>query len=127
MSKGQTQAKRRGRPPKPIEEAKRWPLKTRTTKEMFERIVFAAKVSGRSVAQEIEHRLEQSFQGWDLPPAPDHPLELMVNDEMGAKARELHAQLVAQWVPLAERCVAYRKAEIALLSHLRDMRLETKS
>jgi hypothetical protein len=40
---------------------KRFPLSLRTTKELREKLEKAAKDTGRSLAQEIEFRLEQSF------------------------------------------------------------------
>jgi TraY domain len=42
---------------------KRYPLNMRTTKETRDRLEAAAAASGRSLAQEVEHRLEQSFSG----------------------------------------------------------------
>jgi hypothetical protein len=44
---------------------KRYPLNMRTTKETRDRIESAARASGRSLVQEVEHRLEQSFQDDD--------------------------------------------------------------
>ena len=52
---------KRGRPRLPKGEGKRFPINTRTTKELKERIDSAAHESGRSVSQEIEYRLERSF------------------------------------------------------------------
>lgn len=54
--------KKRGRPPLPAEEGKRFPLSMRTTKAVRESLHAAADQSGRSIAQEVEHRLERSFQ-----------------------------------------------------------------
>jgi hypothetical protein len=53
--------KRMGRP-RQSEEAKRVPVSFRTTPAMSEKIAAAAAASGRSVAQEVEARLELSFQ-----------------------------------------------------------------
>jgi hypothetical protein len=64
MGKGQMRpapARRRGRPALPAEEAKRHPLGIRTTKKLKDLLQRAADSSGRSVAQEIEFRLEQCF------------------------------------------------------------------
>jgi hypothetical protein len=52
---------RRGRPPLPAGQGKRYALGIRTTKELKDRLAQASAVSGRSVAQEIESRLEQSL------------------------------------------------------------------
>jgi hypothetical protein len=41
---------------------KRYPLNMRTTRELRDRIEAAAHASGRSLVQEVEYRLEQSFQ-----------------------------------------------------------------
>jgi predicted HicB family RNase H-like nuclease len=41
---------------------KRYPLNMRTTKELRDKIEWAATVSGRSLVQEVESRLEGSFQ-----------------------------------------------------------------
>jgi hypothetical protein len=53
---------RRGRPRLPEGEGKRYPLGIRTTKELRERLEAAAKASGRSLAQEVEFRLERSYE-----------------------------------------------------------------
>ena len=46
----------------PPGEGKRVPLNMRTTRELREKIEKNAANSGRSLVQEVEHRLEQSFQ-----------------------------------------------------------------
>ena len=53
--------KKRGRPPLPRGEGKRHPLNMRTTKEIRDRLEAAATASGRSLAQEVEFRLEAWF------------------------------------------------------------------
>lgn len=55
----------RGRPPKG-DEAKRHAIGIRTTKELKERIEREAAHTGRSVAQEVERRLERSFEADDF-------------------------------------------------------------
>jgi hypothetical protein len=63
MGKGQARpARRRGRPALPTEAVKRHALGIRTTKRLKDALQYAADSSGRSVAQEIEFRLEQSFR-----------------------------------------------------------------
>jgi len=54
-------------PPKAkrVPAGKRYPLNMRTTKELREKIEAAARASGRSLVQEVEFRLEQSFQKGD--------------------------------------------------------------
>jgi hypothetical protein len=61
MARGQPEKKPRGRPPVAAEKAKRYPLGIRTTKELKDLLQRAADSAGRSVAQEIELRLERSF------------------------------------------------------------------
>jgi hypothetical protein len=71
----QEQQRKRGRPPKAEDEVKRHPIGVRTTKALKEKIEDAAAGSGRSVAQEVEARLEQSFR-----PVERHialPLDMM--------------------------------------------------
>jgi uncharacterized protein (DUF1778 family) len=41
---------------------KRYPLNTRTTAEVRALLMAAAKLSGRSMTQEVEHRLQRSFE-----------------------------------------------------------------
>jgi hypothetical protein len=50
-------------PPKAkrVPAGKRYPLNMRTTKELREKIEAAARTSGRSLVQEVEFRLELSF------------------------------------------------------------------
>ena len=55
-------ARRRGRPALPPEEGKRYPLGIRTTKALRDALLSASRASGRSLAQEIEFRLEHSFR-----------------------------------------------------------------
>lgn len=56
------QPKRRGRKSLPEGEGKRVPLNMRTTQDVRDRLEAAATLSGRSLAQEVERRLEQSFE-----------------------------------------------------------------
>lgn len=50
-------ARRRGRPPLPAGEAKRFPLTIRTTKAQKDELLRASKAAGRSLAEEIDFRL----------------------------------------------------------------------
>src|SRR6478609_7194902 len=61
MSDAPEPSKRRGRPALPPEKGKRYALGLRTTKELRDLLQQAADSSGRSLAQEIEFRLERSF------------------------------------------------------------------
>ena len=47
------------------EAGKRYPLNMRTTREMRERLEAEARASGRSLAQEVEFRLQRSIQKTD--------------------------------------------------------------
>jgi hypothetical protein len=53
--------RKRGRPALSEEEARRANVSFRTTPQVRDKIVAAAQTAGRSVAQEVELRLEQSF------------------------------------------------------------------
>lgn len=62
MERKQKQSRaKRGRPALPPEAGKRFPLNMRTTKEVRDKLKAASNVSGRSLAQEVEYRLERSF------------------------------------------------------------------
>ena len=54
--------KRIGRPPKPAKNRKSVNFTFRSREEMREQLRAAAAVSGRSISEEIEYRLNQSFQ-----------------------------------------------------------------
>ena len=59
--------KRIGRPPKPPKNRKSVNFTFRSREEMREQLRVAADRSGRSISEEIEYRLNQSFQkGTDL-------------------------------------------------------------
>jgi hypothetical protein len=47
---------------KRVPKGKRIPLNMRTTQELRDRIEAAARASGRSLVQEVEYRVEQSFK-----------------------------------------------------------------
>ena len=54
--------KRMGRPPKPAKERRRSHFTFRTTDALREQLRAAAAVEGRSISEEIEWRLQQSFE-----------------------------------------------------------------
>jgi len=58
--------RKRGRPTLPKAERKRGILAFRARDDLRQVLTDAAKLSGRSVSEEIEHRLEQSFETADL-------------------------------------------------------------
>ena len=53
----------RGRPPKPRDEVKRASFQTRMREPLRMRLEIAAEENGRSLSEEIEQRLEDSFRG----------------------------------------------------------------
>src|SRR5258705_10464765 len=59
---------------------KRYPLNMRTTRELRERIEAAARASGRSLVQEVEFRLEQSFAEEDQTRLVRETVELTLNE-----------------------------------------------
>lgn len=61
-------AKRRGRPTKPPVAGERVPLSLRVTADAKQRLEASAEQNGRSLSQEAEVRLEQSFRDDDLLP-----------------------------------------------------------
>jgi hypothetical protein len=69
--------RKRGRPAVPAEKAKREAVGIRTTKELKGQIKAHADLAGRSVAQEIELRLERSFAPSTFPPEVETLAELL--------------------------------------------------
>lgn len=57
-----TQKRKRGRPKKSDDSAKRYPLGMRTTREIRKKIEKAAKASGRSLSAEVEFIINSYFQ-----------------------------------------------------------------
>jgi hypothetical protein len=80
---------------------KRYPLNMRTTRELRKRVEAAARASGRSLAAEVEYRLEQSI---------DHDNRLREN--------RAHTQMIHEMIragirdALDERFGAYRHGRI---------------
>ncbi len=60
--KGKTAPKRRGRPPLPPGKGKRASFTTRMTPRLKETLEGSAKANGRSLSEEIEHRLQLSIK-----------------------------------------------------------------
>ena len=58
--------RRKGRTARHPESGKRYPLNMRTTKAVRDRLEAAARANGRSLTQEVEFRLEQSFLTADM-------------------------------------------------------------
>jgi hypothetical protein len=74
--------RQRGRPALPPEQGKRYPIGIRTTKVLRDALLNASRASGRSLAQEIEFRLERSFE---IQGAADAitPLVARISDQLG--------------------------------------------
>jgi hypothetical protein len=53
--------RRMGRPPKPTNGVKRYPLSLRVTKDIKDDLASIAKKAGRSISAEVEIRLQQSL------------------------------------------------------------------
>jgi hypothetical protein len=83
MAEGSGERRPRGRPSVPAEKAKRYPLAIRTTKRLKDLLQHAADSSGRSLAQEVEFRLELSLQADEINEHGDGPLAIV---EMVARA-----------------------------------------
>ena len=94
MSEG---TRRRGRPPKDQTEVKRHALGVRTTKALKEKLEDAAATTGRSVAQEVEYRLEQSFRGDKHIAIPLDLLKLMI-ETAEARTGQAWTEDFATWV-----------------------------
>src|SRR5258707_9450931 len=62
MRSARKSAKQRGRPALPPTMGKRHPLNMRTTREIKEKLEAVSRESGRSLAQEVEYRIEQSLR-----------------------------------------------------------------
>jgi hypothetical protein len=92
VQKSQKTSRKRGRPPLAAGEGKRFPLNMRTTKHVREKLEAEAKLSGRSLAQEVEFRLERSFLEQDA-----------LYDEFGGKERFNMMKWFALAMRLSER------------------------
>src|SRR5262245_1026813 len=63
---------------------KRYPLNMRTTKELRDKIEEAAMASGRSLVQEVEFRLERSFQQQEIEKELERKLKAQADDILQA-------------------------------------------
>lgn len=114
----------RGRPKLPAEQGKRHPLNIRTTRELKDLLRRAANSSGRSVAQEIEVRLEHSFRDEaraELFLAAVYGRQLAaVLDLLGHAARSAigHAAIEGDWLADPAACARARGAVIKVATGL---------
>lgn len=87
------QPKKRGRPPKPAEERRGHNLTFRTRADFRERLEQAAARSGRSVTEEVELRIERSFEVDHLIRSLDNLCSVFVDN--GDLAREFATHVMA--------------------------------
>lgn len=108
-----------GRPPTPPAKAKRYPLNLRTTKERRRQLERAAYKSGRSLVQEVEHRLDQSFSAeFAIPSGFDGPVEHQTFKTAAAAAQTVSTKLGASWLSDPD---TYRKAEAVMFAIFRAL------
>src|SRR4051794_24669473 len=89
MERRMARKKRLGRPPKAEADRKTVNFTFRSRGEMRERLQAAAAASGRSISEEIEHRLEQSFRQ-DF---ADDLVKVLSRETLESVQRELRTQL----------------------------------
>ena len=94
--------KKRGRPPLPQGEGKRHPLNIRTTKEMRDRLEAAATASGRSLAQEVEFRLEASLSNEKKDELTHQVLMDNIYEQFGGRDIYSLMELLARAIRLVE-------------------------
>jgi hypothetical protein len=95
---------------------KRYPLNARTTKGIYQKLRAAAEINGRSLVQEVESRIEQSFHEDAHTPPEIRELTRVWEAAflrglgLGARARELRENLPAATL---RDLFAFRTAAIA--------------
>ena len=68
---------------------KRYPLNMRTTKELRDKIEWAAMASGRSLVQEVEIRLEKLFQQEEIEKLTDAvKLQVTLSERLGRRLEQ---------------------------------------
>jgi hypothetical protein len=82
-------------------QGKRFPLNMRTTKEIREKLERAAAQSGRSLVQEVEHRLQKSFDHEETSASVSRQFSALKRELM----IELHAQIL-EWFKATEPSVS---------------------
>jgi hypothetical protein len=111
-----------GRPKLPPNQVKRHTIAIRTTEDLVSRLKSASKASGRSLAREIEHRLQQSLVEEDVSGRIAAPLNELtrtlaeVRDDIARVNRAISAALrhsAAEWaLHLAEKPVSLSRRTI---------------
>ena len=99
---GTKQTTRRGRPPLPPGQGKRYPLNMRTTKETRDWLAAVSKANGRSLAQEVELLVEKARLGEQI--AREHleqefggPHNYALAKTVAFLAREIEETTNARW------------------------------
>lgn len=123
MAEKPAEKKRRGRPALPANEGKRFPLNMRTTKDLRDQLELAAAGTGRSLAQEVESRLEASFLAENI------KLEEFGGSEkyqifrlMSSAAETIEARTGTSWLTDEETAIAVSAAWSTLTSQLLPIR-----
>jgi hypothetical protein len=118
MDEGSQGKKARGRPALPPEKGKRHAVGIRTTRGLKDLLQRAADFSGRSLAQEIEYRLEASFQTED---AFGGPRTAALLRSLGAAAQLWKGGAPDAWLddPRARRSIFQRWKQQLELTHAR--------
>ena len=93
-----TAKKRIGRPPKAKEDRKAVNFTFRSRGEMRERLQAAAAASGRSISEEIERRLDWSFQQEDTAKLIAAAAERAIKSYHGMVMKELAK--TSRWLPV---------------------------
>ncbi|MGA0595152.1 TraY domain-containing protein [Enterovirga sp. CN4-39] len=106
----------------PEGEGKRVPVMSRTTKELRAKLEEAAAASGRSLGQEVEYRLEQSFA---RPPSTTEllggPGPALLAKLVAVTTQAVQAQTGASWeTDPRTRSVLYRALKATLVGTLGD-------
>jgi hypothetical protein len=122
MDEERKQQPRPGRPKLPPNQVKRHTIAIRTTEDLVSRLKSASKASGRSLAREIEHRLQQSLVEEDISGRIAAPLSELtrtlaeVRDDIVRVNRETAAAVrhsAAAWsLRLAEELVSLSRRRI---------------
>ena len=96
-------AARAGRPKLSPDQLKRHAIAIRTTRDLADRLKSASKASGRSLAREIEYRLQRSFDDEDR-------VEAALN--LGLKAGSQIAEAMAELDKSSLLLVGYHEATL---------------
>ena len=118
MDEGPQGKKARGRPALPPEKGKRHAVGIRTTRKLKDLLQWAADLSGRSLAQEIEYRLEASFQTED---AFGGPRTAALLRSLGAAAQLWKGGAADAWLddPRARRSIFQTWKQQLAVTHAR--------